>query len=208
MKWTYSIKNKLIASLALLVLCLLVLLSNYNDRQHSREVKDTINTMYKDRLVAESYLMNLTVYMYALKEAYTLELNTKLLNANIVNEIFSKINYTTNLYNATVFTKEESTKYTYFNAYLSKIRNDLNINSNQKIELVNNALIVLSELSAIQLEESKLIVNKTDKLYESGKLSSDFALAVIVVILIVLQALVFAANSLNVKSNSNDINLN
>ncbi len=208
MKWTYSIKNKLIASLALLVLCLLVLLSNYNDREHSREVKDTINTMYKDRLVAESYLMNLTVYMYALKEAYTLELNTKLLNAKIINEIFSKINYTTNLYDATVFTKEESAKYTYFNAYLHKIRNDLNINSNQKIELVNNALIVLSELSAIQLEESKLIVNKTDKLYESGKLSSDFALAVIVVILIVLQALVFAANSLNVKSNSKDINLN
>jgi hypothetical protein len=208
MKWTYSIKNKLIASLALLVLCLLVLLSNYNDRQHSQEVKDTINTMYKDRLVAESYLMNLTVYMYALKEAYNLELNAKLNNQKIISEIFGKIHYTTSLYDKTVFTKEESNKYTYFNAYLKKIKHDATIQPTQKIELVNNALLVLSELSTIQLEESKLIVNKTDKLYESGKLSSDFALAVIVVILIVLQALVFAANSLNVKAESKDINLN
>lgn len=208
MKWTYSIKNKLIASLALLVLCLLVLISNYNDREHTREVKETINTMYKDRLVAESYIMNLTVYMYALKEAYALEENTGLKNELVQKEIFNKISNTSKLYDQTVFTKDESIKYGLYNDYLSKLQTDTNINIIQKKEVLSNALSVLSELSSIQLDESKRIIKKTEQLYESGKLTSDFALAVIVVLLIVLQALVFAANSINVNNQSKDINLN
>ncbi len=208
MKWTYSIKNKLIASLALLILCLLVLISNYNDRKHTREVKETINTMYKDRLMAESYIMNLTVYMYALKEAYTLEQNTGLKNALVQKEIFNKIDTTFKLYDQTVFTKNESIKYQFYVDYITKLQTDTNISTTQKMEVLGNALSVLSELSSIQLDESKRIMKKTEQLYESGKLTSDFALAVIVILLIVLQALVFAANTLNTINQSKDTNLN
>lgn len=208
MKWTYSIRNKLIASLALLVLCLLVLISNYNDREHTREVKETINTMYKDRLMAESYIMNLTVYMYALKEAYALEENTGIKNELIQKEIFNKISTTSKLYDQTVFTKDESIKYGLYNDYLSKLQTDTNINIIQKKDVLNNALTVLSELSSIQLDESKRIIKKTEQLYESGKLTSDFAIVVIIVLLIVLQALVFAANSINISNQSKDINMN
>ncbi len=193
MKWTYSVKNKLIASLALLVLSMLVLISNYNDREHTREVKETINTMYKDRLMAESYIMNLTVYMYALKEVYALEQNTGLKNTLGQKEIFNKIANTSKLYDQTVFTKDESIKYGLYNDYMAKIQNDSNININQKIDILGGALAVLTELSSIQLDESKRIIKKTEQLYESGKLTSDFALAVIVILLIVLQVLVFAA---------------
>jgi hypothetical protein len=193
MKWTYSVKNKLIVSLALLVLSMLVLISNYNDREHTREVKETINTMYKDRLMAESYIMNLTVYMYALKEVYALEQNTGLKNTLGQKEIFNKIANTSKLYDQTVFTKDESIKYGLYNDYMAKIQNDSNININQKIDILGGALAVLTELSSIQLDESKRIIKKTEQLYESGKLTSDFALAVIVILLIVLQVLVFAA---------------
>ncbi len=193
MKWTYSVKNKLIVSLALLVLSMLVLISNYNDREHTREVKETINTMYKDRLMAESYIMNLTVYMYALKEVYALEQNTGLKNTLGQKEIFNKIANTSKLYDQTVFTKDESIKYGLYNDYMAKIQNDSNININQKIDILGDALAVLTELSSIQLDESKRIIKKTEQLYESGKLTSDFALAVIVILLIVLQVLVFAA---------------
>ncbi len=52
MKWTYTIKNKLAASGVLFSLCLLVLFSNYIDRNHTENVKNAISTLYEDRLIA------------------------------------------------------------------------------------------------------------------------------------------------------------
>jgi hypothetical protein len=68
MKWTYSIKNKLLASVVLLALCLLVLLSNYLDRMHTRNVTNYITTLYEDRLVAEVYILKMTSTIYQIRE--------------------------------------------------------------------------------------------------------------------------------------------
>jgi len=50
-----------------------------------------------------------------------------------------------------------------------------------KSENANHALVLLNELSAIQVEESKLIMDYAEKLYISGKASSEFAFAIILV---------------------------
>lgn len=208
MKWTYSIKNKMLASFVLLVLCLLVLLSNYNDRQHSKEVKQTINTLYQDRLMAESYLMKLSQCMYKLKEIHsTAQMNS----ASFKNQsefLFKQLDTVIDLYSKTVFTKNESTKFALFNAILLPIRDSLQAPNAKKIIMIDKSIQLLNDLSAIQIEESKLILSKSEQLYKAGKLSSDFAFAIIVVILLVLQAIVFAANTFNISKDIKDIHLN
>ncbi len=68
MKWIYGIKNKLTASIVLLALCLLVLLSNYLDRLHTENVKNSISTMYQDRLIVEEYILKMTQNTYQIRE--------------------------------------------------------------------------------------------------------------------------------------------
>jgi hypothetical protein len=68
MKWTYRIKNKIIASVSLLSLCVLVLISNYIDRNHTENVKNTIGTLYEDRLIAEGYIFKMSNEVFRIKE--------------------------------------------------------------------------------------------------------------------------------------------
>lgn len=66
MKWTYVIRNKVIASLALLSLCGLVLLSNHIDNRQTENVKSAISTLYEDRLVAEYYILQMTSGLHSI----------------------------------------------------------------------------------------------------------------------------------------------
>ena len=56
------------ASMVLLALCLLVLLSNYLDRLHTTNVKNSISTMYEDRLIVEDYILKMTTNVYQIRE--------------------------------------------------------------------------------------------------------------------------------------------
>lgn len=198
----------MLASFVLLVLCLLVLLSNYNDRQHSKEVKQTINTLYQDRLIAESYLMKLSQCMYKLKEIHSAaQMNSTPFN-NQSELLFKQLDTVIDLYSKTVFTKSESIKFDLYKAILRPIRDSTQVPLTQKLIMIDKSIQLLNDLSSIQIEESKLILSKSEQLYKAGKLSSDFAFAIIVIILLVLQAIVFAANTFNISKDMKDIHLN
>lgn len=64
---------------------------------------------------------------------------------------------------------------------------------------IDKALELLDELSAIQLAESKEIMNASEKLYLSGKMASELVFGLIVLILIVLQAIVFSSKKIVIK---------
>jgi hypothetical protein len=68
MKWTYSIQNKMTASGVLLTLCVLVLFSSHLDRDHTNNVKNSISTLYEDRLIAEDYILKMTIDIYEIKQ--------------------------------------------------------------------------------------------------------------------------------------------
>ena len=53
------------------------------------------------------------------------------------------------------------------------------------------ALTSLSKLSSIQLDESKLIMKNAEAEYANIKTTSQLAFAIIIIILLVLQAIVF-----------------
>jgi hypothetical protein len=208
MKWTYSIQNKMAASGALLMLCMLVLFSNYMDRDHTTNVKNSISTLYEDRLVVEDYILKMTIDIYQIKQALHLAGQHDEPSADQITALLSHIDGLSKAYQKTKFTKTEDVTF----AELLKTLNEFKSLSSQsdpdKLTLANQALVLLNELSAIQLEESKLIMKQAEYLYRSGKAASQFAFGITILILVVLQALVFASKTLRGTDQQSGTRLN
>lgn len=199
MKWTQIIKNKILASAALLSLCLLVLASNYIDRKHTDDVKTTISTLYEDRLIAEVYILKMTTALYEIKEAIQIDVNALDKDKHIKNHLL-EINTTTDAYLKTKFTKLETLKAKELMQILASIKTNAVKDDALTLTQIDKALDLLNELSAIQVAESKEIMSYAEKLYLAGKNSSQFVVALIVVILIVLQAIVFSSRTIIIKN--------
>lgn len=194
MRWTYSLKNKLIASIVLLALCLLVLLSNYLDRLHTENVKNSISTMYEDRLIVEEYIFKMTQNTYQIREA----LNTATVDNDekIVKKFTDNIKNTFDSFSKTRLTEKEKLTADELKLQISELNKILLSNNKVSLKYTDEILNTLNQLSEIQLDESKLIMKQVEDQYASIKASSEFAFAIIIVILIVLQILVFSGESL------------
>ena len=197
MKWTYSVENKSVASIALLSLCLLVLFSNYIDRDHTSNVKKSITTLYEDRLVAETYILRMTNDIYQIKEILNASGSNLSNRENRIGDLLSEIHPISDAYRNTKLTPKEDVKFAELSSILTQFQTSLSKGIALELESTNRALALLNELSAIQLEESKLIMNQAETLFFSSKVSTQFAFAVIIVILLVLQALVFTSKTLS-----------
>lgn len=195
MKWTYSIKNKLLASIVLLALCLLVLLSNYLDRIHTQNVKSSISTMYEDRLVAEDYILKMTSNIYQIREILNADLNNTS-KSNAIKKIIENFNYTYNAYSKTKLTKLEKATTVELTNYFKKMEQKVLSQNFQPTVYTEKALLSLTKLSNIQLDESKSIMKKVESQYATIKSSSQFAFAIIIIILFVLQIMVFSGESI------------
>ena len=194
MKWTDSIKNKLVASIVLLALCLLVLLSNYLDRLHTENVKNSISTMYEDRLIVEGYILKMTQHTYQIREI--LNTDTSEQEANTVKVLTGDFKIIYNTFIKTRLTeKEKSTA----DELMTQIKEFEQINvgdSKQSLIYTDRILYSLNKLSEIQLDESKLIMKQVESQYATIKTLSQFAFAIVIIILIVLQVLVFSGESI------------
>lgn len=199
MKWTYNIKNKMTASGILLLLCALVLFSHYIDRDHTQKVKSAISTLYEDRLIAEEYILKMTRLVYQIKEVLLTE-QPEDYKSNHLQPLILQLEEINTAYLQTKFTPLETKKSTELVMHLNRLKtSDLN-NRPAQLGTAEAALLVLGELSAIQLDESKQIMAEAEILYLSGKTASLFVFALIIIILLVLQALVFASKSLTASA--------
>lgn len=196
MKWTYSIKNKLVASAVLLLLCVLVLFSHYIDRDHTQKVKSAISTLYEDRLIAEVYILKMTGLVYQIKEVLHTD-TEEAYKSSFIRPLLQQLNDINTRYLQTKFTPLEAKKSEELVLILKRFETASLTTSPARLATAQSALAVLSELSAIQLATSKQIMAEAETLYLSGKTSSQFVFALIIVILVVLQALVFASKTVS-----------
>lgn len=205
MKWAYSIKNKFLTSVVLLVLCLLVLLSNYLDRVHTENVTNSIVTLYEDRLIAEDYILKMTSNIYQIKEVINSNNNHK---SDTIHKLINEFNNLHSVYIKTKLTRNEKIIATDLINHFKSIETKA---LPENIAISNNtdkALQALNKLSDVQLEESQLIIKSINAEYNTLKLSSQFAFAIIIIILAVLQAIVFSTKSLTPINQPKDPSLN
>lgn len=193
MRWTFSIKNKLAASIVLLALCLLVLSSNFLDRLHTENVKNSISTMYEDRLIAEEYILKMTRTLYQIREI----LNTEDFDQkeSTVKKLTGDIKATYRIFIRTKLTKNEKSTADELMSQIKGLEQTVLSDSNIPSNYTDKILLSLNKLSEIQLDESKLIMKQVEAQYATIKASSQFAFAIIIIILIALQVMVFSGES-------------
>lgn len=195
MKWSYSIKNKAGASIILLTLCVLVLVSNYLDQLHSENVQKSITTLYEDRLIVEEYILKMTRDVYKIREYLFLDNGTQNHKKEIEKLVF-EFKETYKLFNSTNLTLLENKTALELFDQLKKFEN-LYLN-NDKLTLDDSSGILksLESLSKIQLYESELIMKDIKAEFNFYKLLSQFGFGIVFLILIVLQVLVFSGSTL------------
>lgn len=206
MRWTVSIKNKLGASIVLLALCLLVLLSNYLDRLHTENVKNSISTMYEDRLIVEELILKMTRNIYQIREILNTEDHE--VKVNTFKKLTVDIKATYNIFIKTRLTKNEKITADELITQIQGLEQSLFSTNNLPSIYTDKILSSLNKLSQIQLSESKLIMKQVEAQYATIKASSQFALAIIIIILLVLQVMVFSGESLIPRFKPKDPTLN
>lgn len=207
MKWTYSIKNKFLASSALLALCLLVLLSHYLDRTHTEKVTNSITTLYEDRLLAEVYILKMTSTIYQIREVLNSDLNAGSKYSSI-NELVDGFHAQYNVYLKTKLTTTETGIANELLVYIKNFKQQILSYNYDSLDYTDKALFSLNKLSDVQLEESKLIVKNAESEYVNIKASSQFVSVIIIIILLVLQAIVFSVKTIIPITKPNDATLN
>ncbi len=209
MKWTYGIKNKLFAAVLLFLVMALVLLNNFNQRANSTKISKAINSIYDDRLIAESYL-----FQYQQ-------------NAQHIDEIIDNLSYSSRQKEELIIplladNKEVDkaylkTKLTQKEALLFKKLQIQNAVIETQVQqksfvtagyLVRNSMLTLKSLSELQVTEAKNEMMSIKKLTNSAHASNQFEIAVLIIIGIIIQALVFASKTLTTAFKSEETFLN
>jgi hypothetical protein len=76
MKWAYSIEQKIKAAMGLTVIFVFLFIKNVSDKHHFNELGDSFSAVYEDRLMAESYIYELSNHL-SRKKLLVDDCNTK-----------------------------------------------------------------------------------------------------------------------------------
>lgn len=200
MKWTYSIKNKLTAAALLAVVLGLVFINNIDERNNSDKLRKAFTTIYEDRMVVEGYIFDLSESIHAIQNTIDEQKGTH--HKKRFNEQIAEIKAINDLYAKTTLTEKEETEFILFTNAVKEMENSLNNNDFEEMNrLSNESLGILYGLSKIQLAEANRVKTISEGILNYGKSSSQFEMALLIVIAIIIQGLVFASPRLRNKEN-------
>ena len=209
MKWTYSLKNKLTAAILLFGLIVVVCSNNLFERNNAEKINATITTIFDDRFMVESYIFQYSALIYQIKEILNHPNYTAVEKIELNKGPLKGILLLNDAYKKTKFTKEEVIYFDQFTDLCKKMSNHINVGQTvDGTKFSNEALNILANLSAIQISEAKIQLTQANKLFHFGSISSQFELAILIIIGLIIQALIFASKSLNLNKSSAPFNLN
>jgi len=204
MKWTYSIKNKLSAAALLAVVLGLVFLNNIDERLNADKLRSAIATMYEDRLVVEGYILDLTEKVHDINESIE---NGK--DYGTIQQSIADIRAINDAYAKTVLTKDEEMEFVAYTTTIDKLESSIaTANVPESMLLLDKSLSSLYNLSDIQLAEANRVKKGSDHILNYSKTSSQFEMAILIVIFIVIQVLVLASPAMQNFKNVNAPSLN
>lgn len=191
-----SVSNRINITLALLAVFLLVLGTNRVDKLHFDTVQNALTTVYKDRVVAQDYLfkmsniihekkLNLSTYPESSAEVST---NFKdILALYYKTELTPKeskfINEVKNLYQE-YETQEQAFK-------KSKAKHASAVPSAAIIQTLDNLQLNLSELSQIQVTESRKMTGLAQKSLDSNNMLANLEIWFLLIVGIAAQFAIF-----------------
>lgn len=212
MKWLYAVQQKMRVALLLAVILLLVFLKSLVDRHNVSELGDSFSSIYEDRLVVESYIYKLSDHLYQkqLLMEQCSQGDRQMLASRIAHHnqaIFRLIQE----YEKTRLTTQELTFFERFKKNMKEMvaLEDQFLNSQNTAEasMLDAQFVTatqnLNQLSSIQVEEGKNMTNQSQKIITSSTMLTQFELAMLIVIGLIIQALIFASKSMVPKVTQN-----
>jgi hypothetical protein len=164
---------------------------------HTKEVKNSINSLYQDRLLAEFYIHKLNSDLFRIKEQAA---HGALSDHSKYMQYVNSINATLADYRKTKFTKYETEVLSQFQTTVNAYSNDLKLNTIASDAWIEKAIQLTDVLSTIQIEESRNIMMKSDNLYRNSEVSNKLSFSITIIILLVLQSIVIASQTIIKKS--------
>jgi hypothetical protein len=206
MKWFYHIAEKIKLALALVIVFVLVIMTNMINKSHFSELQESFTSIYEDRLLVENYIYKISGF---------LENKKVLLDSSQVNRVgIYRINGAVNDsirqlivdYEKTKFTEAESMYFSRFKEAYNDLRQleerylagtaYLKDPSELILDKYRLLSLNLDKLSEIQLSESRRMLENSMRIIDSSNMASRFEMAVLIVIGLIVQGLIFASRSL------------
>ena len=192
-----SIQQRIQVGLILAIAFLLVLGSNRLDKKHFSTVHNTVNSVYKDRVVVQDLIYQLNNIFYEKELSFALESDF-----SVTTSENKKVEQLLLNFGSTKLTKNENHRLNELNTQFEKIRKlenqVLQSADNSKVGLAVVAIRTLDEmernldvLAEIQLEESNQLTELSNKSLDMNILLSNLEVAFLVIIGIFIIVLIF-----------------
>lgn len=219
MKWAFGIKRKISAALLLATIFVLIFAKNMVDNQNVTALGNSFSSVYKDRLMVESYIFRLSEHLFRKKIMID---STAARTADI-----SRVKGLVEDHNraiAEIITEYEKTKLTeaedrFFKAFRKNIH-DLNVLEADYLQRLsdsqdatgvkdlisaefNSASLNLGQLSSIQILEGKLMNEHSQKIVAGSSILTQFEMGILIAISLIIMVLVFESSSVFSKSAQN-----
>jgi hypothetical protein len=191
-----TVLQRISVGLILAIAFFLVLFSNRLDNRHFETIQNTVNSVYKDRVVVQNLIYELSTILHkkALRfsldqtnyEAFTIENN----EVATILTAFRKTELTSKEYNLLLELSED------FDHFLTLEKKMISpqVTAHQKTEVLtalNSMRQQLDGLAKIQLEESEQLTELSNKSLGMNVLMSRLELGLMIVIGIAMMALIF-----------------
>lgn len=173
----------------------LVLTTNLIDRNNFTQVKDSVVSIYKDRLVAKSYIYEMSKLIHD-KELAILKNDTVFLKNSFKN-INQNIKISISNYEKTKLTTEEAEVFQDLKSYLSRLERteseflkDKTKNKSEILNLLNSINDTLDSLSQIQLTEGNRQMNITKRAVEDVELFTQIEIYFLIFLAVLIQIII------------------
>lgn len=163
-------------------------------------VIDSVQTIYEDRLVVQDL-----IFSYGRILDYHENLPDEKLNTLQRDSISAKAQELEEHYSGTVLTEEEATVFNSFSGNLDNLLRSVYSNEQELIRQMKSELLRLEQIQMEEASHQMLIINKTNG---RQKLGFYLETAVLVVLLVILQAMVMSNSSIRKIVRADNFNLN
>jgi hypothetical protein len=199
-----TIYNKVKWILGILSVFFIILATNLIDRNNFRIVKNSVETIYADRLIAQGIILDLSKLIWEKEIAYT-KYDNVLFKAK-KNTIDTRIDELIDLFSATKLTAREEIVFGQLKKHIASLKEHSNNLVESQIpnqELEDQIILIksnLNDLSAIQIEEGRRELLESKRAIASVDLFTHLEIYALIIIAIAIQVVVMY--NPNVESNS------
>lgn len=200
MGWKLSIEQRIRAGVALVIVFLLIIATNQIDSHHFSIVRNTLTTVYEDRILVKNYIYNISRLLDKKQNALRFENPGQLDSLNSASN--DSIRTLVSKFAKTYLTEQEAVHFQSLENSLNSLFNyELQLNTEivddklPTIDVIDNyydrIFQDLDALSKIQIEESQREIMQSNKSIDTSDLISKIEIGVLIFIGILLQLLIF-----------------